>query len=530
MISKPLFKQSCKANAGVWTFVTTITCFMLAIIIFVLGNLNVNGIRSSMVDMFVSDAIESTIDKQSMTYYTMAETALTNFEQTSTNLTNLGNGYKQYRTAMAESSTPDAQADAYARAELTADMDSSTKAMVNAYLDQCLTNQETNQIDLSNYNFDSNKNAQSFTLNQIANSVYNQILADNDEETANYAKQFISTAISSYLDQGATDISDFVTSYIPVVLQDVFYDQTFEYNDEELKVSTYFSKEDIAKTSRSSIVNFKAQIEDKEKQLRQQNPSITDQEVKLELDNYRDSLVESMSKTLLQELPTKVADALGEISNMDVYGLVVGSIFYRIAGLLLPMIFVIMAANNLVAGQVDSGSMAYVLSTPTKRKTVVVTQMLYLISSLFVMFALTTLTSVVCLAIVNSAEITISYGEILLLNLGAFITMFAISGICFLASCWFNRSKLSMSCGGGLTMFFLVATILGLFGSSVIPSAIRIDAMKMFNYVSIISLFDATSILAGSLTFLWKFAILIVIGIVCYTIGIVKFDKKDLPL
>ena len=86
------------------------------------------------------------------------------------------------------------------------------------------------------------------------------------------------------------------------------------------------------------------------------------------------------------------------------------------------------------------------------------------------------------------------------------------------------------SVGGGLTMFFLVATILGLFGSQVIPSAIRIDAMKYFNYVSIISLFDATSILAGSLTYLWKFAILIVIGVVCYFIGIKKFDKKDLPL
>ncbi len=84
--------------------------------------------------------------------------------------------------------------------------------------------------------------------------------------------------------------------------------------------------------------------------------------------------------------------------------------------------------------------------------------------------------------------------------------------------------------GGGLTMFFLVATILGLFGSAVIPSAIRIDAMKYFNYVSIITLFDATSILGGTLTYLWKFAILLVIGIVTYTVGIIKFNKKDLQL
>lgn len=79
-------------------------------------------------------------------------------------------------------------------------------------------------------------------------------------------------------------------------------------------------------------------------------------------------------------------------------------------------------------------------------------------------------------------------------------------------------------------MFFLVAVILGLFGSSVIPTAIRIDAMKYFNYFTIISLFDSLSILGGTLTYLWKFAILFAIGIVCYTVSVVRFNKKDLPL
>ncbi len=50
------------------------------------------------------------------------------------------------------------------------------------------------------------------------------------------------------------------------------------------------------------------------------------------------------------------------------------------------------------------------------------------------------------------------------------------------------------------------------------------------DYVSIISLFDATSILAGTTTFIWKLCILLAIAVVTYTIGIFKFDKKDLPL
>lgn len=158
--------------------------------------------------------------------------------------------------------------------------------------------------------------------------------------------------------------------------------------------------------------------------------------------------------------------ALEEIGSLDVFGLIVGQIFFKMAGLLLPIVYTIMTANNLIAGQVDSGSMAYVLSTPTRRRQVTATQMCFLVLSLFVMFALTCITGLVSLAALKgAASVTITYGEMALLCLGAFVTMLAVAGICFLASVWFDRSKQAMTWGGGLSMFFLVAAILGLFGS-----------------------------------------------------------------
>ena len=93
-----------------------------------------------------------------------------------------------------------------------------------------------------------------------------------------------------------------------------------------------------------------------------------------------------------------------------------GSIFYKLAGLLLPIIYMIMASNNLIAGQVDSGSMAYVLSTSTKRRSVAFTQAVYLIGSLFAMFALTTATGCICLTQV-SADIKLTCEKLVLLNL-----------------------------------------------------------------------------------------------------------------
>lgn len=531
MISKPLFKQSCKANAGIWTFVTAITCFMLAIIIGVLGNLNVNEIRSSMTDMFVSDAIESTIESQSMTYYNMADGALTNYQtkyddlkdllQLKLNDTVKTSTIEGYKSAISSGMT-----DEQAREYLTNGQSEENKQAINALLDYYLYYQDDYAVE----KIFTDEKISSYVLNGVADAIYNKILIENDEETAENAKTFITNATQSYVQSGSSNVKEFATAYIPNVLKGVFYEQSFDHGGEIISISKYFTEEQIHDTSYTAIVTFRAQLEVKEGQIREQNPAYTEEEVAQELEEYKGTIIVEYSKSIADQLPEKVADALGEIGDLDVYGLVLGSIFYRIAGLLLPMIFVIMTANNLIAGQVDSGSMAYVLSTPTKRRTVTITQMCYMLCSLFAMFALTTITSVLGLAIVGSSEITITYGQILLLNLGAFITMVAVSGICFLASAWFNRSKISMSVGGGLTMFFLVATILGLFGSTVIPSAIRIDAMKYFNYVSIITLFDATSILGGTLTYLWKFAILLVIGIVTYTVGIIKFNKKDLPL
>lgn len=87
-----------------------------------------------------------------------------------------------------------------------------------------------------------------------------------------------------------------------------------------------------------------------------------------------------------------------------------------------------------------------------------------------------------------------------------------------------------MAIGGGLSIFALVAAMLGLFGSPVIPKVVRLDSLNYFNYTTIISMFDVVSIMEGTTAFIWKFAILFVLGIIGIIAGSVKFIKKDLPL
>ena len=259
------------------------------------------------------------------------------------------------------------------------------------------------------------------------------------------------------------------------------------------------------------------------------DPALTVEERNKKIEEINNSIILEIAGTLLDKLPSEVSNAIEEIGRMDLYALIVGSIFFKIAGLLLPIIYMIMVSNSLIVGQVDSGSMAYVLSTSTKRKSVTFTQSIFMVSSLLLMFILTTITSFICFAIVD-VDTDLTYGKLALINLGAFLALFAMSGINFFTSCIFDRSKRSMAIGGGLSIFFLVATMLGLFGSKVIPSVVRIKALNNFNYVSIISLFNVVNILDGKASFIPGLIILLVIGLAGYIAGSIIFKKKDLPL
>lgn len=220
-------------------------------------------------------------------------------------------------------------------------------------------------------------------------------------------------------------------------------------------------------------------------------------------------------------------EKMQNLANMDI-NFFIKDMHYTMTSVLLGMIFVIVTCNKLVAAQVDRGSMAYVLSTPTKRSSVVMTQAVFMLLALLGMFVFTMLFDFLTTWIGYGK---VDFGQIALMSLGGFFTMLAISGICFMASCLFSLSKNSLAVGGSITVFFLVCKILGMFGSpTFVNMGMGVEAMNVFNYMTIITLFDTASIQALSNAFIWKFAILAGIAVITYAIGMVRFTKKDLPL
>ena len=546
MFSKALFKQSCKANGVMWSIITFAVCFMLACVMLISGSGSIGETKNAIEDTIIQKEIDSAMEARAINHYSLSENALKVFDKEFVAAFDKTEYLKNVAALMAAGETQEeAQATAaqkyYRVAATKAQQNAKAKAESLGYAEESDEAKEILGVSMFALNPE--------LIKDRSEELYNSYLSHEDDLLETY--DVASLIAYSMTDKGeeyvdSIERKDYVSTRAEKAGSNFLaINMTSDKAVNELlkNLSSYgvtpekyegfgYSYEKVKKLARNTVITYGNRLEYELNELEKKFAAgefSSEEEYKQAVEKVNEDLIADISGSLLDSLPDEVSEALEDIGQADLYTLIVGSIFYKLAGLLLPIIYMIMASNNLISGQVDSGSMAYVLSTSTKRNTVAFTQAVYLVGSLLAMFLLTTATGCVCLAIVGT-EVGLGYGELVLLNLGAFLVLFALAGLNFFTSCYFDRSKRSMAIGGGLSIFALVAAMLGLFGSPVIPKVVRLDSLNYFNYTTIISMFDVVSIMEGTTAFIWKFAILLVLGIIGIIAGSVKFIKKDLPL
>lgn len=546
MFSKALFKQSCKANGVMWTIITFAVCFMLACVMLISGNGNIGETKNAIEDTIIQKEIDAAIEERAINYYSLSDSALTTFDKEYIAAFDKAEYLKTVAALMAggksESEAKTAAASKYyGVAALKVNFAAEQKAVDLGYGDDKEKTQEIVGVSMFALNPE--------LIEEGSKTLYNAYLGKPEDILDAY--DVTSLVVYAMQDKGEEYITsverrDYVSTraekaganFLALnIVSEEAVDEMIKtlssYGVDRAKYDSFgYNYENVKKLARNTVITYSNRLEYELSELEKKYAAggfASEEEYKAAAEKTNADLIKAISGSLLDSLPSEVSDALEDIGQADLYTLIVGSIFYKLAGLLLPIIYMIMASNNLISGQVDSGSMAYVLSTSIKRKTVAFTQAVYLVGSLLAMFLLTTATGCVCLAIVGT-DIGLTYGKLLLLNLGAFLVLFALSGLNFFTSCYFDRSKRSMAIGGGLSIFALVAAMLGLFGSPVIPKVVRLDSLNYFNYTTIISMFDVVSIMDGTTVFVWKFAILAALGLIGLIAGSLKFTKKDLPL
>lgn len=214
------------------------------------------------------------------------------------------------------------------------------------------------------------------------------------------------------------------------------------------------------------------------------------------------------------------------------------TMFYGMMATILPSIYVLVTANKLIASQVDRGSMAYVLSTPIKRSTVVFTQMIFLVSSIAAMFGVQMLihlgiNAVKPIALSKAMGGTPQYSGLIgdltgsmifKVNLSAMVVCIAIAAVCFMFSGIFNSSKYSMGISGTFVGVMILGNMLAMFGD------LGVKGLDKFRYLTICSFYDYESVIFRTNDWMQKLVYPALIALGAFAVCTAVFRKKDLPL
>lgn len=167
------------------------------------------------------------------------------------------------------------------------------------------------------------------------------------------------------------------------------------------------------------------------------------------LNDYQKLMPEMMAAVGM----TGATNTLLEFVNTYLYGFLMQ---------LFPFIFTLIIGHSFVMKYVDSGAMACLLASPNSRRKIIMTQMISMILSIFLLMGLLTGIGIGFAQGLFPGELDIK--RFISLNTGAFLLQLMIGGIVFSAACFFNESKNFYMIGCGLPLIFFLISMMGNMG------------------------------------------------------------------
>jgi len=192
--------------------------------------------------------------------------------------------------------------------------------------------------------------------------------------------------------------------------------------------------------------------------------------------------------------------------------------FYGFILLVFPLVYSIIVANSLVAGHVDKGSMAYLLSTPNSKIKIISTQAIYFVVSIAALLGLIVSAILILSGIIWPGQLEL--GSFMRLNLVTLFLLIAVGSISFLMSCIFNETKYSLALGAGIPVLFVMFKLISEISEKV----------EILKYLTPYALLDTTKILDNVSYSTNVSIILIIFSIITFTLSIIIFNRKNLNI
>ncbi|AIQ12003.1 ABC transporter permease subunit [Paenibacillus durus] len=223
---------------------------------------------------------------------------------------------------------------------------------------------------------------------------------------------------------------------------------------------------------------------------------------------------------LVKSMPEGVNNAFGLNSGFASAEAFVSGEYYGLILVLILAIVCVQMSTRLMAGMVDQGSMAYLLSTPTTRAKVSATQALVLVTALIVIIGVTTLAGFLGDAWFLDASFPFNSGRFLHLNIVAFMLFFAIGGLTFLVSCLSNDEKRALGISGAIAFGFFTIDLVAKIS----------DKLSWMKALTLFSLYRPSEIVTGQAKWGQISLVLLAVGLLAFALGILLFKRRDLPL
>lgn len=183
-----------------------------------------------------------------------------------------------------------------------------------------------------------------------------------------------------------------------------------------------------------------------------------------------------------------------------------------------PGVFIIILTNRLCAKYVDNGSMAYLLAGPGKRREIMRTQAIFMVGCLVLMvlyvFGLLAVTS----KILFPGELDMA--GFFCVNVGLLGILLFFGGAGFFVSCLSNESRHAVGFTSAVVVYTILVQMISQVG----------DKFENLKYITPVTLFDVEGLSLGEAKAWIMCAVLYLTGIALICAGIVKFNRRDLPL
>lgn len=232
---------------------------------------------------------------------------------------------------------------------------------------------------------------------------------------------------------------------------------------------------------------------------------------------YDPDSIEKM-ESMFELLPEGMLKAFGfDNLGTDMTGYL-AHYLYGFIVIVFSIIYIILASNRLVAKHVDSGSMAYLLTTPNTRVRIAGTQAIYLLTSLLTLFIVDF--GILLLLSQSMFPGLLDVGRFLALNLVTYLVLAVVCGIAFFFSCLFSDTTKSLAFGGGIPVAFVVIKMV---------SEISTDLGWMRNF-TLFSILDLDRILESTSYVVTCSLILVGVGAALFGSAIWIFNRKSLAI